>query len=572
MKAILVATLLIAAAVVFTNPCRSFAQAASDTLYVPPLGPDGQPDLYNVIMGDTTNTGQRNDPNRVYVLQTFGSPDTVYFLTNTITMTIPYNLTIVGKINPATGHPPVIEPLQNASNTAPDGFVECDTGNVSLDNLYLLGERPDGIAQTDYLVIETGNYTTIRLDHCVIDNFYGGNTNLIQHQGVYDNLYITNCEFRNIQSSEWPKGAIYWELTKGPVDTLWYENDTFFCVNGSYYGSNWDAEYIRFEHNTCFLNSGPPMKVQQAVNEDIEDNIFYGLVAHAGDSTQAHTAQFGGGIDSPNLVVIDTLGALAEPPFNLTETDRHVNVTNNVYCWPQPLVTLWHQINDTTSDSLLIPVFMDASTQALFADKTKEPGLYAADNDSVDPGFSSSLTAPALDSIVEYEYLTWSTGNVGSYTWSQLPTDPSNLFAGVPSNWAQTQGYPVPENLTYSDAALQTAGTDGKPLGDLNWYPKELSAVRRVPNAVPTDFNLSQNYPNPFNPSTEISVSLKQAGVMSLKVYNVLGEVVDVVVQGYKPAGVYSYDVNMDQFASGVYFYTLREGANMLTKKMVLLK
>lgn len=51
-----------------------------------------------------------------------------------------------------------------------------------------------------------------------------------------------------------------------------------------------------------------------------------------------------------------------------------------------------------------------------------------------------------------------------------------------------------------------------------------------------------------------------------------MGQVVDVVDQGYKPAGEYIYNVNMDRFASGVYFYTLRQGSNSITKKMLLLK
>lgn len=89
---------------------------------------------------------------------------------------------------------------------------------------------------------------------------------------------------------------------------------------------------------------------------------------------------------------------------------------------------------------------------------------------------------------------------------------------------------------------------------------------------LPGNFALSQNYPDPFNPSTEIKVSLDQAGVMSLKVYNVMGQLVDVVAQGYKPAGEYTYNANMNRLASGVYFYTLRQGNSSITKKMLLLK
>ncbi len=89
---------------------------------------------------------------------------------------------------------------------------------------------------------------------------------------------------------------------------------------------------------------------------------------------------------------------------------------------------------------------------------------------------------------------------------------------------------------------------------------------------VPRKFSLGQNYPNPFNPSTDITFSLDRPGDMSLDIYNILGQLVNRVASGYKSAGSYSYDVNMDAFASGVYFYTLRQGANVITRKMLLLK
>ena len=59
---------------------------------------------------------------------------------------------------------------------------------------------------------------------------------------------------------------------------------------------------------------------------------------------------------------------------------------------------------------------------------------------------------------------------------------------------------------------------------------------------------------------------------MSLTIYNLLGQVVQVVDQGNKQAGEYVYNVNMDKFVSGVYFYTLRQGNNSISKKMLLVK
>ncbi len=89
---------------------------------------------------------------------------------------------------------------------------------------------------------------------------------------------------------------------------------------------------------------------------------------------------------------------------------------------------------------------------------------------------------------------------------------------------------------------------------------------------TPVAFQLRQNYPNPFNPSTAIRVSLSHAGTMSLKIYDVLGQLVKVVADGYKTPGTYTFNVNMNNLASGVYFYVLRQGAKVMTRKMMLLK
>ncbi len=89
---------------------------------------------------------------------------------------------------------------------------------------------------------------------------------------------------------------------------------------------------------------------------------------------------------------------------------------------------------------------------------------------------------------------------------------------------------------------------------------------------VPLKFNLMNNYPNPFNPSTTIEANLSTAGGMSLRIYDTLGRLVKVVDEGFKAPGAYRYNVNMESYASGVYFYRLRQGTMSVTKKMILLK
>ncbi len=89
---------------------------------------------------------------------------------------------------------------------------------------------------------------------------------------------------------------------------------------------------------------------------------------------------------------------------------------------------------------------------------------------------------------------------------------------------------------------------------------------------IPESVTLEQNYPNPFNPATIIVYSLPQTAFVTLKVYNVLGREVATLVDENKSAGSYEVKFDASELPSGFYFYQLRAGEYIQTKKMVLLK
>ena len=111
----------------------------------------------------------------------------------------------------------------------------------------------------------------------------------------------------------------------------------------------------------------------------------------------------------------------------------------------------------------------------------------------------------------------------------------------------------------------------------------EYSNTIEVEITSPTEFSLEQNYPNPFNPTTKIkytipSVALRQAQgdiMVSLKVFDVLGIVAATLVNETQPAGSYEleFDVGLSSsLSSGVYYYQLKAGEFIQTRKMILLK
>jgi plastocyanin len=85
-------------------------------------------------------------------------------------------------------------------------------------------------------------------------------------------------------------------------------------------------------------------------------------------------------------------------------------------------------------------------------------------------------------------------------------------------------------------------------------------------------FELMQNYPNPFNPSTSIQYAISKRQLVSLKVYDILGNEVTTLVNEEKERGVYSVNFDAAGLASGMYLYKLQAGSFVETKKMILLQ
>jgi hypothetical protein len=99
-----------------------------------------------------------------------------------------------------------------------------------------------------------------------------------------------------------------------------------------------------------------------------------------------------------------------------------------------------------------------------------------------------------------------------------------------------------------------------------------VAAVKPIDGALPAAFTLEQNFPNPFNPSTEIRFTLPQSGMVTLGVYNLLGQKVAEVVHELKAAGAYSVRFDAAHLASGTYLYRLQTNGLTAVRKLTVLK
>jgi len=547
-------TALLALGVLYS---RSYAQAPADTVDVPSTDAQGYVGtLARFILGDTTATGERNNINRVYRLKR----GDVYLMDGKTRFHFPVK--IIADDDPNT-KPPVIAPfpLQDGSIPRITFYFYKD---AYLKNIYFLGIAPNGERCSWDRPIIIADSAKVTLDHVITDGFRAAG---IANIGENSSLFAKDCIWRNVFDARQFGGQFFFNYGSY-MDTLSVVNCTVF-FGSSYFLCNAReyANYVRFEHNTLFINKINPFYTPYLSNADIKNNIFF-APASAGETPSERA---GGWYDWDNehlaVFSIDTIPSDMAAQHGINESERRINLTNNAYFFPQKLKDYWNSI-----DTLTAPVWINDRTKAMFDDDAHYPYLNRANNIEADPGFNANIMT-LVDSLYDYIKALREGGELRIYYYN-----PSGgaVFPGV---------WPLPENLAYTNAELLTASTEGLPLGDLNWFPDKKAEWERMQTSVKEDkksgvireFSLEQNYPNPFNPTTTIKFGLRKNTYVKLVVYDILGNKVKTLVEGVKPAG--NYEVSWDgmdsqgkKMASGLYFYKLVTKNYEKTRKMLMIK
>ncbi|MFO7448429.1 MAG: T9SS type A sorting domain-containing protein, partial [Ignavibacteriaceae bacterium] len=102
--------------------------------------------------------------------------------------------------------------------------------------------------------------------------------------------------------------------------------------------------------------------------------------------------------------------------------------------------------------------------------------------------------------------------------------------------------------------------------------PSPEPGVEESDETIVTEYNLAQNYPNPFNPVTNIQYSVKELENVTLKIYDILGREVTILLNEVQQPGRYNIRFDGSSLSSGIYFYKLQAGKFAETRKMILMK
>ena len=448
--------------------------------------------------------------------------------------------------------------------------------------------------------IPTNSFSTINVDNEL--NFWGGYGNLLTK---FDD---TNWHVYGIPDSTFPGHSIS-SILFDSLNNVWFLKNIDFPISSTHYLMEFRDDSIWLTHLSLQLANGYRQLLLN--NQSIWIGDGEGLYLFENDSLQYFPPQNGPvGLyctdvksDSLNNIWFATglagWGYLVKfdgtnySGFNFIATAIEFDNDGNLWVGTESFAnnaelikfdgTNWTSFNSTNSQ---LP--QTYSIRDLAFDKfgnlwiaTESAGLVVFNENGIVPVELLSFSSSVIENDVT---LTWTTAtetnNQGfevqrkqvSSPQSSVGNNEWNILGFINGSGTTTEPqlyFFVDENLSAEKYhyRLKQIDFDGT---------FEYSNTIEVEINSPTKFSLEQNYPNPFNPSTNIQYAIGSRQFVALKVFDVLGKEITTLVNEEKPAGSYEVEFNPESSiknpATGVYFYQLKAGDYIETKKMILMK
>ena len=449
-------------------------------------------------------------------------------------------------------------------------FMEIGTGGkVTLKNLMLSGLHSNG-AVVGTFVANVGGEGFVADNVAAVDwqDFAFRN----QFKGSV--ISLTNCVFLNgVRLSYSPWGGFPLRMDVACTDVT-LENNTVFNSGRLIANSGPWLNATVHELHCTYVNQTVNGHEQRAYEMIQANNIFYNY-HFVGRKTTSNV------YDS----YFTTWNYFADAKAKLDSISLYLG---NNFFYRQPEIDNWFVTSG--GDSILPSLLWEHANVDSFVtiDNNYKIGTNYAE---FEIGFNNypDILAKQIQFLDEY----WYSANRG--------TDWPDWRVPSPVVWDTTTGipsiaaWPPAMDLSYTNTYLQKAGTDGLPLGDLNWFPSKkaefltnktaiiaslrdsianakalyvpgsatpmitpnMVSVKQLGSVIPQDYYLSNNYPNPFNPSTKITFGIPEQANVTVSVYNVLGQKVFELTEHNLAAGSHSFNFDASKLSSGIYVYSI---------------
>jgi hypothetical protein len=285
-------------------------------------------------------------------------------------------------------------------------------------------------------------------------------------------------------------------------------------------------------------------------------------------------------LNSREIIAVDS-AIIINGTYSLTRVPRN-DITLRVIVFPDDEL-------DAALDTTYVPTYYPSTTQWLIAG-TLDPIVNLTNinvrvqrtsippqNNPLSANISGyvylNILPPFLPLIGGYPYLNGSVVYVKQDT-TFIKYGVSNDLQQYSITGLNPGTYQVTVSRLGYELATRTVVLGTVNQDTVNFYLDTLNPIGivNINTNIPAGFELSQNYPNPFNPSTIIRFKIKDPGLTTLKVFDILGREVAALVNEQLKPGAYEVDWNASNYSSGVYFYRLQTDDYAVTKKMLLIK
>ena len=487
-------------------------------------------------------------------------------------------------------NPPILVNTPSADGAARTFFEIKEGGSLTLKNVLFSGNNSN-TEVTGNFVANTGGSKMI-VDNCAFADWQDF---ALRNQNKGDSISITNSVFINgvrLRNSPWGGFPLRMDVA---CDNVLLENNS--VINSGRLTANsgpFNNATIHELHNT-YLNQTVAGHEQRAQEMIIANNIYYNY-HFIGRKTDAHSTGANNTYDS----YFTTWNYFADSKDNLDSVSLYLG--QNLFYRDQTILDWFSTVGGDSIAPSLLWEHADVDSFIL-ADNDYTIGANYAE---LDPGFT--MHPGNTQAIVNYINGTWIAPTAPWSDW-RIPSPVTFGGDGLP-----VLSWPPAVDLSYSNTALQTAGSNGLPLGDLNWFPEKkaeylagkdatLAALRdSMLNAQlvydpatmdqtplitsivsstetfdPSKLFISGNYPNPFRENTAIKFGLNQRANVTLTVYNLFGQQVYEERAQLLPEGNHEINFHAANLSSGTYIYKINAQSSdgkiyVGTNKMIIVK